>query len=778
MGEDLDKIKSGTVRAPSDDSDFQPQYFRLSSQAEEKRLEQLFTAQPGIQWCDQFAQQAKELVKNREPKRKWTEEHLQAAVDAYLGQRPLWMQGVWVYFPWSRRLVHILDEPEFKELRTNRNRYKITEQEQDLLSTKKIGVIGLSVGQSVALTLAMERAFGELRIADFDTLDLSNLNRLRTGLHNLGLPKTVIVAREIAELDPFLKVRCFHQGITEDNIDAFLTEDGQLDLLIDECDGLDIKILSRIKAKAYGIPMVMEASDRATIDVERFDLEPERSILHGLIDHLDISKVKDLKTSEEKVPYILPIAGVETLSSRMKASLLEVGETLSTWPQLASAVNLGGGITADVSRRVLLDLFHQSGRYFIDVEELIGDPQPASDHLESDFPPLNSETMAARVEAIGSSAAKETTPPESGTVEEIVKAAAVAPSAGNNQPWKWYFDGHNLWLFHDAKRSHSFGDYQSMAAYIALGTSLENARLRAESLGVQAQIELFPSGTQPGSPVARLGLHQRSPALNGSPAGADPLSAYIFERCTNRSVHAPAAIPETVFQAITAAVEQIPGARFSYLNDSEKLAKMALVTGKAEKLRIFIPEGHHDLFQRELRWTDKEARETGDGIDLATFDLNPTEYIGLRLAKSPEAVALLQQWDKGGALEELTGKGVRQSSAVGLISMPAFSPENFLLGGRAVERMWLAATKANIAIQPVLAAVLHFARLVEGKGEGMPLSIQKEFKHLYKIYSEIWGNERKDRTDLFLFRMFVAPSPDVRSFRLPFNAVYFNKATK
>lgn len=81
--------------------------------------------------------------------------------------------GVWVYFPWNKTLVHLLDQEEFLFVRTNRNRDKITEQEQQILAKKKIGIIGLSVGQSVALTLAMERSVGELRLADFDCLELS-----------------------------------------------------------------------------------------------------------------------------------------------------------------------------------------------------------------------------------------------------------------------------------------------------------------------------------------------------------------------------------------------------------------------------------------------------------------------------------------------------------------------------------------------------------------------------------------------------------------------------
>ena len=59
----------------------------------------------------------------------------------------------------------------------------IPRAEQRRLAELRVGVVGLSVGHSTALTLALEGVGGELRLADFDTLALSNLNRLRTGLH-------------------------------------------------------------------------------------------------------------------------------------------------------------------------------------------------------------------------------------------------------------------------------------------------------------------------------------------------------------------------------------------------------------------------------------------------------------------------------------------------------------------------------------------------------------------------------------------------------------------
>ncbi|MBL7891208.1 MAG: Rv1355c family protein [Bacteroidia bacterium] len=352
---------------------FQPSFYRLSDPAGLTAFKKLITEVPGINVFDEIIGQVEEYVKSANPKIVFSKSDLTEAAKKHIGSTPYEEYGVWVYYPWSKRLVHILDEKEFVEVRTNRNMYKITPQEKAILATKRIGVIGLSVGQSVAVTIAMERSCRELRLADYDILELSNYNRIRTGLHNLNLPKVISVAREIAEIDPFLKVNCYHEGITEENINDFLVKDGKLDILVDECDGLYIKILCRQKAKEYGIPVVMEASDRGTIDVERFDLEPMRPILHGFIDHLDINKVKTAKTFEEKIPYVLSIAGDETLSHRLKASMLEINKSITTWPQLASAVTLGGGITADVSRRIMLNLFHASGRYFVDIEEIIND---------------------------------------------------------------------------------------------------------------------------------------------------------------------------------------------------------------------------------------------------------------------------------------------------------------------------------------------------------------------------------------------------------------------
>jgi molybdopterin/thiamine biosynthesis adenylyltransferase len=366
----LDELR-GPLRhaAHTDRTTFRPEILRCSLPADAARIGALVSA--GACVHDEIQAQLIELVRCLNPAKRFSPEEAMAAATEHLaGGDPL-LHGVWVYYPWSHKLVHLLDEEEFALVRTDRNRNKITREEQAVLATKKVGVIGLSVGQSVALTMALERGFGEIRLADFDTLDLSNLNRIRSGVHEMGTPKVINTAREIAELDPFLQVTVFDQGLTRDNLDAFFTHGGHLDLVIEECDSVNIKILARQKAKALRIPVVMDTSDRGLVDVERFDLEPDRPIMHGFLEELDLSVVEGEMTAAQKVPLMSRFVGMDTISDRMRASLPELGRTILTWPQLASAVVLGGAALADIVRRILLGVNISSQRQWIDLEELV-----------------------------------------------------------------------------------------------------------------------------------------------------------------------------------------------------------------------------------------------------------------------------------------------------------------------------------------------------------------------------------------------------------------------
>jgi len=323
---------------------------------------------------DTIQRQLKEWAQINLPHTTDTKEHTEfiaQEIAASNGFLPAY--GNWIYYPWHRTVVHLLPKDLFFAVRTNRNREKITIEEQIELRTKRIGVAGLSVGHASALVLVQEALCGEIRIADFDDIDLSNLNRLRTSLVNLGVPKAVLTAREIAEIDPYVTIKIFPEGVTEDNIDHFFFEGGALDLVVEEIDSFHMKIKIREIAKAHGIPVVMDTNDRGLLDIERFDKEPGRPLLHGLLAGYTYESIKAARPEDRIAILCAFLGGEDKASPELRHSLKKINTELVSYPQLSSDIHLGAALNAHAARRVLLGKLHRSGRYYVDLEQLIND---------------------------------------------------------------------------------------------------------------------------------------------------------------------------------------------------------------------------------------------------------------------------------------------------------------------------------------------------------------------------------------------------------------------
>ncbi|MFD5178155.1 ThiF family adenylyltransferase [Nocardia sp. NPDC058379] len=322
---------------------------------------------------DTIEDQLDELIRCEDPAVAHSADSLAAARQRICGGTPLWRWGIWVFYPWHGRLVHVLPRDEFRRVRTDRNRNKIDRAQQRELRERRIGVVGLSVGNSAAVTLAMEGVGGSFRLADFDTVGLSNLNRLRAGVDDLGVHKAVLAARQMFEIDPYLDIEVFPDGLTEESIGPFfdgVEGTGPLDLLVEECDTVWAKVAAREYARHRAVPVLMDTNDRGLLDVERFDLEPHRPLFHGRTGGSTASDVARM-TRGEQLSLLLTVVDEPRLSPTMRAAVGEIGRSLSSWPQLASGVMLGGALVADTARRILLGEHVPSGRTYIDLDELI-----------------------------------------------------------------------------------------------------------------------------------------------------------------------------------------------------------------------------------------------------------------------------------------------------------------------------------------------------------------------------------------------------------------------
>ncbi|MEW6130318.1 MAG: ThiF family adenylyltransferase [Acidobacteriota bacterium] len=259
--------------------------------------------------------------------------------------------GNWVYLPWEKKVAHLLSEDDYFEVITNRNQDKITRDEQQVLRTKRIGVIGLSVGGEAAVTVAQEHLCGEIRLADFDRLDLSNLNRLNAGFDELGTAKVLIAARRIARINPYLEVRIFDEGVTAENAIEFL--DG-LDLLIEECDHLQVKRDVRQLARGRDLNVIYAADERGFLSIEPYQYCADLRPFHGRAEQPQPPRQSFPTPLAFMQALALWLGGWENLSKRSQGSLERIGQSLCGYPQLASEARYAAGQLGHVARRLLL----------------------------------------------------------------------------------------------------------------------------------------------------------------------------------------------------------------------------------------------------------------------------------------------------------------------------------------------------------------------------------------------------------------------------------------
>lgn len=141
----------------------------------------------------------------------------------------------------------------------SRNIGWITEQEQQLLRTKRIAIAGMGgVGGSHLLTLT-RLGIGQFHIADLDRFEQANFNRQAgASIPNLDKPKTEVMENLAYAINPELAIKRFDQGISEKNLDEFLKG---VDLYIDGLDFFVLDIRRKVFARCYqlGIPAITAA---------------------------------------------------------------------------------------------------------------------------------------------------------------------------------------------------------------------------------------------------------------------------------------------------------------------------------------------------------------------------------------------------------------------------------------------------------------------------------------------------------------------------------------
>jgi molybdopterin/thiamine biosynthesis adenylyltransferase len=368
-------LRKVATTAKHDSESWQPVVIEMSHKDAAKRLDALLEKYHIRQVIDNYDEQYAELIVSRHPqlyqsslevKRESLKEYL---ADHFAERKP-WQMGAWVYYPWSGNLVHVLEKELFLESRTIRNKDLITADEQQKYGDFTVGCAGMSVGSNVALSLAISGGSQKIKLADGAVISASNLNRIMTGVYDVGNSKSLVIARKLYEMNPFMEIERFGVDITAANIDDFFMRPWPINAVVDEIDDLKTKILLRVEARKRRIPVIMvtDTGDDAMLDVERFDLDGSLPLFHGLVPNIEDLLTKDLN-KREWLKYAMAIIGPHNASLKLQQSILKIGTKLVTQPQLGPSAMMSGVVAAYAVRQLALGEKLKGGRTLVSLDK-------------------------------------------------------------------------------------------------------------------------------------------------------------------------------------------------------------------------------------------------------------------------------------------------------------------------------------------------------------------------------------------------------------------------
>lgn len=252
-------------------------------------------------------------------------------------------------------------------------------QIRDIFENTTIAIAGGSVGNNIMHLAVMDLRPRYVKIADKSLYKMENINRVRLSywdivrsndkrasfIDSLLRNKAEVMASQLYSIDPYLKVYVYNEGVHEKNINRFLDRSGtepKADILIEEVDDPNTKLLLRDEARKRKIPLIM-GSDMGScvqIDILRYDKNPHLSLTYGIKDkklRVSTKKFYDNPTNHDIFfQFVDDLIGTDYRQDELKKIIHKETEipTSTIIPQLGSTAAVTGGIVAEAIARLRL----------------------------------------------------------------------------------------------------------------------------------------------------------------------------------------------------------------------------------------------------------------------------------------------------------------------------------------------------------------------------------------------------------------------------------------
>lgn len=234
-----------------------------------------------------------------------------------------------------------------------------------------VGFVGLSVGGNVLEGWLREARPQRVKLADPDWVEVTNFNRgERMSLRHIAAPRSArfdvrnpfdtprvakaeYIAYEQHLVDPYATFFVYGEGVTRANIDRFLLGDGagepRVDIVVEEMDDLEMKVLVRERCRAHGIDVLMlsDFGHRVHVLWNCFRGAPDAPIAFSGTDAALYESVRAVKSGERSglFEFIEGLCGGDFAADQFQAWMLGQGEQpTSSLPQSGATAMASGAI--------------------------------------------------------------------------------------------------------------------------------------------------------------------------------------------------------------------------------------------------------------------------------------------------------------------------------------------------------------------------------------------------------------------------------------------------
>ena len=138
----------------------------------------------------------------------------------------------------------------------NRQSLLIGEESTKKLINSSVIVFGLGGVGGFTLEGLSRAGIGSITLVDFDTVDITNLNRQLIATHStIGEEKTKLFKQRILEINPNAKVYIYNLRVTPENVNTLFNE-LKYDYIIDAIDTVSAKLALIEISKEKNIPII------------------------------------------------------------------------------------------------------------------------------------------------------------------------------------------------------------------------------------------------------------------------------------------------------------------------------------------------------------------------------------------------------------------------------------------------------------------------------------------------------------------------------------------